>query len=79
MLAEYMHRDIFIDGTYAMQEAEALNLHSDKEETAVKEEEVSLPFARIIVSLGVKGTGYRPDRSSSHFLIIVIYFINYNT
>ena len=35
MLAKYMHRDILIDGTYAMQEAKALNLHSDKEETAV--------------------------------------------
>ena len=79
MLAKHMHRDIFNDCTYAMQETKALNLHSDKEHSAVEEEEVSLPFARIIVSLSVKGTGYRPDRSSSHFLLIVIYFINYNT
>ena len=53
MLAKYVHRDILIDYTYAMQEAKALHLHSDKEHAAVEEEEVSLPSARIIVSLSV--------------------------
>ena len=53
MLAKRVHRDILIDYTYAMQEAKALNLHSDKEHSAVEEEEVSLPSARIIVSLSV--------------------------
>ena len=62
-----------------MQEHVALGLHSNEEKAAIEEDEVSLPSARVIVSLGVKGTGYRPDRSSSHFLLVVIFFFNYYT
>ena len=54
--------------TYTAELSVALDLDSNKEHAAVKEEHVAFPPPGVVVSLSVDGSRHGPDSSSSHFV-----------